>query len=120
MYIKLYQIDLNRDVNRVAFEGVDYLNRYAGGKLDSSIYDLVYEGQVPDGLTPEDLWRALNTDSLIHFAVGRSMFVSDVLYTSDGETGQYWFCDTIGFQPVNFEPEKAEKAASAATETARK
>ena len=120
MYIKLYQINLDRDVDRVAFEGVDYLNRYAGGKLDSSIYDLVYEGQVADGLTPEDLWRALNTYSLIHLAVGRTMSVSDVLYTSDGETGQHWFCDTIGFQPVDFDPGKTKKAAPAATGTARK
>ena len=52
MYIKLYQINLDRDVNRVAFEGMDYLNRFAGGNLDSSIYDLVYEGQVPDGVDP--------------------------------------------------------------------
>lgn len=117
MYIKLYQINLDRDVNRVAFEGMDYLNRFAGGNLDSSIYDLVYEGQVPDGVDPEGLYRATNTDSLIHMSIGRTMSVSDVLYTRDGKTGQHWFCDSISFRPVDFDPNKTKRAVPTAMGT---
>ena len=39
--IKIYQIDLDLDVNRLAFEPFDYVK-----SVDSEIYQRVYEGSV--------------------------------------------------------------------------
>ena len=45
MDITIYQINMGRDHNRIAFEGLDLLKMYQGSdKIDSRIYDRVFEG----------------------------------------------------------------------------
>lgn len=47
MDIMIYQINMGRDHNRIAFEGLDLLKMYQGSdKIDSRIYDRVFEGEV--------------------------------------------------------------------------
>ncbi len=47
MKIRIYQINLERDTDRIAFESLDRLERHQGsGEINSSIYDKVYEGEV--------------------------------------------------------------------------
>ena len=41
----IYQINLDRDTDRVAFEDLENLQRYHGGRvIRSDLYDKIYEG----------------------------------------------------------------------------
>ena len=49
--IKIYQINLDRDHNRVAFANLEHLERYQGAaEIDSAIYPAFSVGSI-------DLWR---------------------------------------------------------------
>lgn len=129
MNIRLYQINLHRDKNRVAFESLERMRTYSGEDWpDGSIYDLVFEGsvQVHEQTALEALFAMFNTDAeLIQRSTGRSMCVSDIvefpLPMKIGEQiSRFWYCDPVGFKPVMFDAGQTRKAASAATETARK
>ena len=46
MKIKIYQVNMERDENRVAFMGYDSLSKFQGSSdVDSKIYDKVFEGK---------------------------------------------------------------------------
>ena len=62
MDITIYQINMGRDHNRIAFEGLDLLKMYQGSdKIDSRIYDRVFEGEV-DCKDLEDVYRQFNLE----------------------------------------------------------
>lgn len=105
MKIKIYQIDLERDSDRVCFWGFDMLQKLQGSEvINSSIYDTVFCGTVDNAATLEDVYRVFNIDHPVGYC-GRSLSVSDVVEVieSDGsiEPG-FYFCDSIGFRKVNF------------------
>jgi hypothetical protein len=106
MKIKLYQINLDRDPERLAFIGYDK----AKDKIDCESYDRVFEGEVPCN-NLEDIFEMFNIDTPDSY-VGRSMSVSDVVEIVDG-TDQvkpgFYFCDNYGFQKIEFEPDKASQ-----------
>lgn len=129
MYIKLYQINPQRDVQRVRFASYRLLQEIQSDDpddpIDSRIYDLVWEGEL-DAADLEDVFMILNNDAPEDFTA-RALSVSDVIAevlpgSPVAPDYRFHYCDSIGFQPVIFEPSKAgtRKAASAATETARK
>lgn len=109
MEITIYQVNMGRDVNRVAFQGLDRLERFQGSKqIESEIYDKVFEGDV-DCENLEDAYRMFNVDHPKGYK-GRSMSVSDVveLVNEDG-TSAFYFCDSIGFKEVEFDPYATEE-----------
>lgn len=109
MKIKIYQVNMERDKNRVAFMGYDSLAKFQGSPdVDSKIYDKVFEGEV-NCFTLEKLYQIFNCEHPAGYK-GRSMSVSDVVETVDGNTGKSYFnfCDSFGFQRVSFEPDKAQ------------
>lgn len=109
MKIKIYQINMGRDERRVAFMGSDEFPRFTGSEeIDSSIYDCVFEGEV-DCHTLEDAYRKFNLDHPEDYR-GRSMSMSDIVEIIDSETTEkgFYYCDTVGFKKVDFEPEKAQ------------
>lgn len=78
MDITIYQINMGRDHNRIAFEGLDLLKLYQGSdKIDSRIYDRVFEGEV-DCKDLEDVYRKFNLEHPEGYK-GRSLSVSDVV-----------------------------------------
>lgn len=105
MEIAIYQVNMGRDHNRIAFQGFDGLEQFQGtSEIDSEIYDKVFEGEVScENL--EDVYRMFNLDHPKGYK-GRSLSVSDVVEVigADGES-TYHFCDTIGFQKVDFDPD---------------
>ncbi len=108
MKIKLYQVNMDRDVNNVCFMGFDRLEKYQGSlDVDSGIYDLRFEANMPVK-TLEGLFTALNVDHPPEYAT-RSLSVSDVVQVVEGgdEKPGFYFCDSIGFKEVAFDPEKA-------------
>ena len=108
MEIRIFQINLERDADHLAFADMKSLERYRGSReVDSGIYDEVFSGEVDCG-SLEDVYRLFNTDRPAGFA-GRSLSVSDVVQViSDSETAPgFYFCDTIGFSEISFDPEQA-------------
>ena len=104
MNIAIYQINLERDRNCVAFLGRDMLERFQGSsEIESEIYDKVFEGEV-SCKDLEDVYRMFNLDIPYGFK-GRTLSVSDVVGLIGADGGStYHFCDTIGFQEVVFDP----------------
>lgn len=152
MNIKIYQVNMDRDNDRVAFMSLDSIERFQHtSEINSAIYDKVFEGEV-DCESLEDVFRMFNTRHPDGYC-GRSLSVSDVVEVTDppkvvGEiitsrtshtytnyqdfisqqdllreqgvhftahdyTGMdkylfepgCYFCDSIGFQKVDFQPE---------------
>lgn len=110
MVIAVYQINMERDSDRVAFASLEYLEKYQGSpEINSVLYDKVYEGEVNcSGL--ESVFRLLNLDHPLDYG-GRSLSVSDIVEVKSGpvEPG-FYFCDSISFQKVDFKPELARPA----------
>lgn len=157
MKIKIYQVNMDRDEKRVAFENLDRLESQ-NLPIDSSIYDTVFDGEV-DGDTLEDVFRIFNIERPEGYQ-GRSLSVSDIvevvepprvvgtIETTSGPVSTYqftdyaayvakqeilrdqdrdfvardcfdrdiytmergcYFCDSVGFQKVDFDPEQAQE-----------
>ena len=107
MNIRIYQIDTGRDSEGVAFCGLVTLRKKTGrAEPDGSSYEPVYEGEV-DARDLEDVYDIFNCELPDDYE-GRSMSVSDVVEVTDSgdsdvEPG-FYFCDTIGFEEVKFDP----------------
>ena len=99
MKIKIYQINSERDTDRVKFMGFSRLK----GDVDPGTYDEVFSGDV-DCENLEDVFARFNTDGHpLHR--GHSLSVSDVVLTENGA----FFCDTIGFKEIDFDESKAHQ-----------
>ena len=108
MDIKIYQINLSRDDDRVAFLGLSQLDKFQeSSKVNSEIYDKVFEGAVEVD-TLEGVYQMFNCDCPEDFQ-GHSLSVSDVVEIVNGENAGFYFCDSVGFQPVKFDPEQTQK-----------
>ena len=109
MKVKIYQVNMERDENQVAFMGYDSLAKFQGSPdVDSRIYDKVFEGEV-NCFTLEKLYQIFNTEHPAGYK-GRSMSVSDVVEIVDGNTGKsyFHFCDSFGFKDISFESDKTQ------------
>ena len=106
MKIRIYHVTLVRDVKRVAFQGLE--GEDGQREINSAIYDCVFSGEVDcNGL--EDVFQKFNIAHPDGYK-GRSLSVSDVvevIEATDIEPG-FYFCDSIGFKEVEFDPDKAE------------
>ena len=108
MRIRIYQINLGRDKERIAFEPLRTMRELAGADCDASLYDLVFSGSV-EASDLEDVFRIFNIDAeKPKEYTGRSMSVSDVVETFDG----FYYCDTIGFKEIEFDSDKTQCAIS--------
>ena len=104
--IRIFQINRDRDPERRKFMDLEHL----GGKpVDAASYDRVFTGEIP-GKSLEDVFQVFNTGGhRLHR--GHSLSVSDVVELRDpaGDTpAGFYFCDSVGFQPVAFDPDKAQ------------
>ena len=107
MNIAIYQINPDRDENRVAFLNYEKLERFQGSAaLLSEIYDKVFEGEVDCG-TLEEVYQMFNLDHPDGYQ-GRSLSVSDVVEVVGEEKSTFHFCDSIGFREVDFAPDMTE------------
>ena len=109
MNLRIYQVNISRDDKRVAFMGLDEREHFLeSSKIDSSIYDCVFSGEVNCG-NLEDVFQKFNIDHPDGYA-GRSLSVSDVVEIVDSENVDkgFYYCDNIGFSKVEFDPEEAE------------
>ena len=107
MKIAIYQINPERDHNRVMFAGLGRLPLLQGNSLiDSAIYDRVFDGEV-SCQNLEEIYRAFNT-SRPDGHKGRSMSVSDVVeIISENGASTFYYVQPIGFEIVDFEADRA-------------
>ena len=90
MNVRIYQINMKRDANNVAFMNYESLPKFQGSsEIDSSLYDKVFEGEV-NCFTLEKLYEIFNLEHPEGYK-GRSMSVSDVVEIIDGNTGKSYF-----------------------------
>ena len=107
--IRIYQINHERDTNRVSFVNLDDLPKYQGSEgIDSSLYDRVFEGEV-DCATLEDVFRLFNNPKHPADYSGRSLSVSDIVEIVEDRSTEpgFYFCDSFGFKSVDFSPEQS-------------
>lgn len=104
MRTKIYQINTNRDTNRVKFMNFSRLEQLQGSALiDSSVYDEVFDAEI-DEENPEEIFHRFNTEGHpLHR--GHSLSVSDVVVNGNGA----FFCDGIGFKSVEFDESQTQK-----------
>ena len=109
MKIRIYQINLERDTDKVAFMALDTLPKFQESEsINSALYDRVYEADV-DCSNLEDVFKLFNLNHPSEFT-GRSLSVSDVVEIVDApaiEAG-FYFCDSVGFKRVDFDPAQAQ------------
>lgn len=111
MKIKIYQIDMERDEHRIAMMGYeDTLARLNGESIDPTLYDLVFDGEV-EAKDLEAVYAKFNLDHPAGYT-GRSMSVSDVVQVMESPTAKegFYFCDSIGFREITFQPEITKNA----------
>ena len=109
MNVKLYQIDMERDQNRICFMDYSSLPQFQHTQaIDSAIYDKVFNGELQTE-SLEGLYEIFNLHHPEGYH-GRSMSVSDVVQISGakGIADGFYFCDSIGFKAVGFEPGKTK------------
>lgn len=108
MQIKIYQIDMERDKNRVAFINFNSLSKFQDtDQINSSIYDCVFSGVV-ECKSLEEVYQMFNVNPPEEYK-GRSLLVSDIVEVleSDVIDEGFYYCDNIGFEKVDFDPKSA-------------
>ena len=100
----IYQINTDRDNNRVCFFGLDSLERFQHSKaVDPALYDRVYDGKL-DCSCLETIYEKFNIDHPADYK-GRSLSVSDVVEIRGSDTLNpgFYFVDSIGFKSISFD-----------------
>ena len=114
MEICVYQIDLDRDQNRIAFFSSEKLAKFQGSdRIDSSLYNSVFHGVV-ECTTLEDIYHLMNFQHPPGY-MGRSMSTSDVvqvIHSTVVEPG-FYYCESIGFSRIDFDPELTQNMTRA-------
>lgn len=115
MKIKIYQINSDRDTLRVKFTGLQetqQIQRSSGRSalLDPTLYDEVFDGKV-GCKTLEDVYTLFNTNHPPFFR-GHSLSVSDVVEITENPDNYlhgFFFCDSFGFEHIQFKAEQTHK-----------
>ena len=114
MKIRIYQIDMERDTEKVAFMPLDALPKFQKTEgINSALYDRVYDADV-DCANLEDVFKLFNLNHPADYT-GRSLSVSDIVEVVDAtclEPG-FYFCNSFGFERVDFDPAQAQIKESA-------
>ena len=116
MKINLYQINRDRDTQRLKFLGLDAARQtLRSAELDCATYDKVYSGDVKCR-NLEDVFVLFNSGRPEGLR-GHSLSVSDVVEVEDAAsiTPGFYFCDSIGFKEIPFQPELANDVVQSPT-----
>lgn len=95
MRTRIYQINPDRDVNRVMFLGYDEIESVAHCDFDTSIYDKVFDGDIPE-VSLEDIFFRFNFTGHPDFK-GHSLSVSDIVVNDYGT----YYCDNFGWKKLD-------------------
>ena len=101
----IYQINTDRDNNRVCFLGLDSLERFQHSKeVDPALYDRTYDGKL-DCSSLETIYEKFNIDHPADYKGRCSLSVSDVVEIRESDTLNpgFYFVDSIGFKSISFD-----------------
>ena len=110
----IYQINTDRDNNRVCFLGLDTLERFQHSKeVDPVLYDRVYDGKL-DCNSLETIYEKFNINHPADYK-GRSLSVSDVVEIRESDTLNpgFYFVDSIGFKSISFDKSPCKELVKA-------
>lgn len=110
----IYQINTDRDNNRVCFLGLDTLERFQHSKeVDPVLYDRVYDGKL-DCNSLETIFEKFNINHPADYK-GRSLSVSDVVEIRESDTLNpgFYFVDSIGFKSISFDKSPCKEPVKA-------
>ena len=110
----IYQINTDRDNNRVCFLGLDTLERFQHSKeVDPVLYDRVYDGKL-DCNSLETIYEKFNINHPADYK-GRSLSVSDVVEIRESDTLNpgFYFVDSIGFKSISFDQSPCKEPVKA-------
>lgn len=113
----IYQINTDRDDNRICFLGLDTLERLQQSKaVDPTLYDRVYDGKL-DCNSLETIFEKFNIDHPADYK-GRSLSVSDVVEIRESDTLNpgFYFVDSIGFKAISFDKSLCKEPVKASDE----
>ena len=116
MKINIYQVNQDRDTQRLKFMGLDAVRKVLrSAEPDCATYDKVYSGDVKCR-NLEDVFVLFQSGRPEGFQ-GHSLSVSDVVEVEDAAsiTPGFYFCDSIGFKEIPFRPELANDVAQSPT-----
>ena len=108
MNVRIYQVNMSRDVNNIGFASYENLEKWQGtSAIDSFIYDKVFEGEVECN-SLEEVYVKFNKNHPTNYKA-RSLSRSDIVEVIEKEgSSKFHYCDSIGFKEVEFDPEKCE------------
>lgn len=109
MKIRIYQINPERDTDRVRFQPLEKIN----GVVDRNIYDLVFEG-ISYCKTLEGVKEIMNHQCPDYYS-GSEVGTSDVVEVieSDGAEPSFYFCNGKEFKKILFHPIEFEEMETA-------
>lgn len=98
MKIKVYQINSDRDTNRLAFMSHEFVMQYG---WSPKLYDKVFDGEIP-GNNLDDIYRELNIGVKPEDYKGHSLSVSDVCEIIKENESKFYYCDSFGWVEIDF------------------
>lgn len=95
MKIAIYQIAIERDENRLAFQSLNHIISVSNGRVPAELYDCVFAGEV-SAQTLEDIFYVFNMEHPSGYK-GRSLSVSDVveIFLASGGS-EFYYCGQSG------------------------
>jgi len=101
MVVTIYQINPARDTEELIFQGWKEFAEKGYQRPPVGLYDKVYSYQAKSE-TPEHVFYRFNENFPADYT-GRSLSMSDIVeFVWDTGERSCFFCDRIGFQPVDF------------------
>lgn len=97
IHYEIWQLKDTPENQALLFSGYDFASRF---RLTESRYDKVYETKAGrDDYTLEKIYYKFNVEHPADYR-GRSMSVSDVVVLNIDGQKTAWYCDAMGFRPV--------------------
>ena len=92
--ISIYQLPIR---HKAKYMGLEFVKEQ-GIMPTLSEYKKVYEGEVEDNTSLDDIYQMLNVGARPEGFTGHSLSCSDVIEIA----GDYFYCDSYGWEQVNF------------------
>ena len=99
MKVRVYQIDLERDINRLAFMDYEFAHEHG---LKPELYDLVFDGELEANVL-DDIYMVLNIGFKPKGYHGRSLSVSDIVEIIKDKESAFFYCDPFGWNSIEFD-----------------
>lgn len=100
MKIRVFQIEHEKDSKNLAYRDYEFVKSKGG--VESAVYRQVYGGTVNCECL-ESVFVLCNSENAPPGYMGESMSVGNVIEICEGKDKGFYFCDSIGFKPIEFD-----------------